>query len=101
MDSHQHHRVYDTDGLHAFYDSEYSDPIGGASLASLRIQLVTVQSRKVAIVTRLQLIADYVRGDETIRFLFNKFDIHMVPVANPDGYIYSRIDVSPAANIAR
>jgi murein tripeptide amidase MpaA len=95
MDCRQHYCVYDTDGLHTFYDTSYPDPMVWSHLGFVRNLTCDSLESKSDDSNRLQLIAEYVRGDTTIRFLFNKFDIHMVPVANPDGYIHSRMNVSP------
>ena len=44
-----------------------------------------------------QLIEGYKRGDPTTKAIVNKFDWHMLPMANPDGYNYSKTKVSHIA----
>lgn len=38
----------------------------------------------------LKLIAEYKRGDPFTTRILSKYEIHILPISNPDGYVHSQ-----------
>ena len=38
----------------------------------------------------VKLIAEYKRGDPFTTRILSKYEIHILPIANPDGYVHSQ-----------
>jgi len=48
--------------------------------------------RSLRLLNIFQLINGYYKEDDRLRSLVTKYEFHMLPILNPDGYVYSYSD---------